>query len=281
MSVVYSTGGSAVMELETLDGFSVRVTISGVASTTTFTLTRLCEGVTLTVPGWRAKQFVDTYVYTDSCVPLNRPVTYALLVNGVIAASATITLSSSLGWLQDPLQPNHSVPVAMRYAQTGAVTLDESSLRSFTFDAKSSAIQVMGAKYPAAFGGQRQGAAGVNVSFSSNDQDTADAVEALFMDAPIVLYRPADRTSHLPALSYILAKVEASPFDPHEEDQIVQWAVTGDLVAAVMQAPVSGAVTYDDVQQLLAGFTYDQVQALAASTTYLDWQKNPLIVSTL
>jgi len=48
-----------------------------------------------------------------------------------------------------------------------------------------------------------------------------------------------------------------------------------------LRAAVTGSVTYDQVQQLLAGYTYDQVQAKAAATTYLDWQKNPLIFSTL
>ena len=86
----------------------------------------------------------------------------------------------------------------------------------------------------------------------------------------------------VPALTYLNADAHREQFTTHlPGGQQEYWTLSGALVAAVAQAAITGSVTYDEVQQLLAGYTYDQVQALAAGTTYLDWQKNPLIFSTL
>jgi hypothetical protein len=283
MTVVYSTGGSAVLELETIDGTppAVRVTVSGVATTTTFTLTRLCEGVTSTVPGWRAKQFIDTYVDMDWAAPINRPTTYTLLVNGVVAAAATITLTSDTAWLQDPLQPDKCLPVMTGGVNPGFLTMDGPALGSVAYKNRSGSIDVMGSAYPVAFGGQVGAASGINASMKSDDSVTASAFRGIVQGAPILLLRTTADMVPLPALAYLQAQVVEQPVTVHWGGTLTAWSVTGDLIAAVLQAAVTGSVTYDQVQQLLSGYTYDQIQALAAATTYLDWQKNPLIFSTL
>lgn len=283
MTVVYSVGGIATLELETLEGPppAVRVTVSGVAATTTFTLTRLCEGRTITVPGWREKTFIDSFVDTDWCAPLNRPVTYSLLVNGSAVASATITLTSDSAWLQDPLQPDQSVPVMTGGINPGFMTMDGQSLQSVTYDNKANAIGVLGSPYPVLFGGQVTAGSGINASMKSDDPTMAAKFRAIVQGTPVLLLRTTADMVPLPALCYLLAKTSERPINVHFGGSLTAWSVTGDLVAAVMQAAITGSVTYDEVQQLLAGYTYDQVQTLAAGTTYLDWQKNPLIFSTL
>jgi len=283
MSIVYSTSGPYLLELETIDGTppSVRVTVSGVTTTTTFTLTRLCEGRTETVPGWRAKQFIDTYVDMDWAAPLNRPTTYTLLVNGVVVAAATITLPGDTAWLQDPLQPDKCLPVKTGGINPGFLTMDGPSLKSVTYKNKSNLIDVIGSTYPVAFGGQVNGASGVNASMKSDDATTAAAFRVITQEATILLLRTTADMVPLPALAYMQAQVAEQPVTVHWGGALTAWSVTGDLIAAVLQAAVTGSVTYDQVQQLLAGYTYDQVQAKAAATTYLDWQKNPLIFSTL
>ncbi len=67
----------------------------------------------------------------------------------------------------------------------------------------------------------------------------------------------------------------------HIGGSLTHWNVTGDLIAAVKQAAISGYVTYDQVQQLLAGVTYNAVQTKYSGLTYLDVQKDPLIYSKL
>ena len=287
MTVVYSTGGSAVLELETVDetssmGPAVRVTVSGVATMTTFTLTRLCEGRTETVPGWRAKQFTDSLVDTDWVAPTNQPVTYTLLVNGVVAAAATITLPSVYGWLQDPLQPDKCLKFALSRDGLGTAVLADKSLKQFTHKSNSTTMQIMGSPEPVAFGGQRQAPAGVMYQLRTfTDADAAAALE-LIQGTPILLIRSLPAMVGLPALAYVNGDVGQTPFTTHLPGGHQQyWSVTGDLIAAVLQAAVTGSVTYDQVQQLLSGYTYDQIQTRAAATTYLDWQKNPLIFSTL
>lgn len=285
MTVVYAVGGLATLELETVDGPGglpvVLVTVSGVAAMTTFTLTRLCEGRTETVPGWRAKQFIDTLVDTDFCPPLNRPVLYSLLVNGTIVASVTITVTSDTAWLQDPLQPDKSLPVMTSGINPGYLTMDGSALGSVTYGNQANAISILGSAYPVPFGGQVNAGGSLNASMKTDDPETAAAFRAIVQGTPILLLRTTADMVPLPALSYLLAKTVEQPVTVHWGGTLTAWSVTGDLVAAVAQAAVTGSVTYDDVQQLLAGYTYDEVQAAAAATTYLDWQKNPLIYSTL
>lgn len=283
MTVVFGTGGTATLTLETVDGTppAVRVTVSGVAAMTTFTLTRLCEGRTETVPGWRAKQFIDAVVDMDWCAPLNRAVTYNLLVNSAVVASATITLSSPYAWLQDPLQPEKSIPVVTGRDAAGYLTMRGDALKSIDYNAGSQPIRIMGSGYPVAFGGQVAAASKVNASMRTTDAGTASRMRDLRSEAPILLLRTTADMVPLPALAYLLADVSEQPVTVHIGGNLTRWVITGDLVAAVLRAAVSGSVTYDQVQQLLAGYTYDQVQAKAAATTYLDWQKNPLIFSTL
>jgi hypothetical protein len=285
MTVVLAVGGIATLELETVDGSppSVRVTVSGVASTTTFSLTRLCEGRTTTIPGWRAKQFIDTFVDTDWAAPLNRPTTYSLLANGSVVAAATITLTSETAWLQDPLQPDQCLPVKTAGINPGYLTMDGPALKSVTYKNNAGSIDVLGDDYPVAFGGQVNAGSGINASMKSDDQATADQFRDIVRDTPILLLRTTADMVPLPPLAYLKAQTVEQPVTVHWgfEQPMTAWSVTGDLVAAVMQAAVTGSVTYDDVQQLLSGYTYDEVQALAAATTYVDWQKNPLIFSTL
>jgi hypothetical protein len=284
MSVVYAVGGIATLELETLDGPppAVRVTVSAVAAMTTFTLTRLADGRTQTVPGWREKTFIDSYVDTDSAVPTNRPVTYSLLVNGAVAAAATITLTTLYAWIQDPLQPDKNMPLALSGRVAGMATLDDKSLKSFDYKAAGTEIPIMGSSLPVVFGGQRMDASGVLHRLRTFTDADAALLREIIREAPILLIRPLPEMTGLPALAYVNGDVKREPFTTHLPGGTQQyWTVTGNLVAAVMQAAITGSVTYDEVQQLLAGYTYDEVQTLAAGTTYLDWQKNPLIFSTL
>lgn len=284
MTVVYAVGGIATLELETLDSDppAVRVTVSGVATLTTFTLTRLCEGETETVPGWRAKQIIDTLIYTDWVAPTNRPVTYNLSAGGSVVASATISLATPYAWLQDPLQPDKSMPFALRDSIPGMASLDSRSLKELEYRGGSSLISIMGSSRPVAFGGQRSAASGVVHRIRTyTDEDAARFLD-IIDEAPILLVRTLPAMRGVPALTYLNADVHREQFTTHlPGGQQEYWTITGDLITAVMQAAITGSVTYDEVQQLLAGYTYDEVQALAAATTYLDWQKNPLIVSTL
>lgn len=282
MTVVFGTG-TVTLELETLDGPppSVRVTVSNVTTATVFSLTRLCGGDTVTVPGWRQRNILDSDVYLDWVAPVARPITYNLSAGGVVVASATITLPSDTAWLQDPLQPDQSLPVVLKRAD-GALVLDFTALKQIDHKNQSTPIPILGSPLPTFFGGQRRAGSGLNLTVRSYTDDVSDTFTNIFTDTPILLLRTIPGMVGVPALAYLNADVSQKPLTKHlpgGEQQV--WSITGDLISAVMQAAITGTVTYDQVQQMLSGYTYAQVQAKAAGTTYLDWQKNPLIFATL
>ena len=284
MTVVYAVGGLASLQLESLVDAApaalpprVRVTVTDVASSLTFTLTRLCEGESWTVPGWSARKFTDSVVVIDWVAPLNRPVTYTLSANGVAICTATIILEHATGVLQDPIQPDKFVAVELRQLIAGSMLLEQGAVGSLTYEAASSSISVMGSKYPVSIGGQRQAASGVPFALLSPDEATSDRFYTMCEEAPILVYRPVAKSS-MPAVSYLRAAVSEEPLDAYG---FTRWNVSGDLVAAVLQAAISGFVTYDEVQQLLSGVSYNEVQAAYAGLTYLDVQKVPLVYDTL
>jgi hypothetical protein len=212
---------------------------------------------------------------------LNRPVTYTLSANGSAICSATIILESEDAIIQDPIQPDKFLPVKMVGREPGFLTMSSQALSNVQYESGQSLVRVMGSPYAVALGGQVAAASGVNVSVASYDAETAASFRALRAEAPILLLRTTTDMVPLPALSYLSAEVAEQPVTVHMGGTLTRWSVTGDLVSAVMQAAISGFVTYDEVQQLLAGVTYDEVQAAYSGLTYLDVQKNPLIFADL
>lgn len=289
MTVVLATSGAITMELEVLvdpDPATlpprVRVTVTGVASTTTFTLSRLCEGEVWNVPGYESRTFADSDVTTDWMPPLNRPILYTLSANGVALCSATVIVTSATAILQDPIQPDQFLPVYQGGAGTGGLTLAGTALKEATYPNQTPRIQIMGGRYPVAMGGQQQSATGVVLDVYANDIESSDRFQQLRAGTPILVYRPVGAQPILPALSYLVAQIKEAPLTRHLPGGVrTRWFVTADLVAAVKQAAISGYVTIDQVQQLLAGVTVDQVQTKYSGLTNLDVQKNPLIYSTL
>jgi hypothetical protein len=285
MTVVSAIGGLATLQLEGLVDESpaalpprVRVTVTGVASAMTFTLTRLCEGESWGVPGWRARRFTDSDVDVDWVPPLNRAVTYTLSADGVAVCTATIVVESVDSVVQDPIQPDRFLQVLPRGLESGKLTMASGALESFEYANQSSRIQVMGSRYPVGLGGQRSAASGVALPLVSPDSVTSDLFRSVLADTPILVFRPAF-VCPLPPTAYLLASASEEPSADGSGFSV--WPVSGDLVSAVVQAAVSGFVTYDEVQQLLAGVSYDEVQAVFSGLTYLDVMKDPLSYAAL
>lgn len=283
MAVVLATGTVASLELEPLTGGDlpprVRFTVSGDATVRTYRLTRLCEGDTNTVPGWRGKTFSDVAVDVDWAAPIGRPVTYSLYADDVLVLTAVVQLDSPTGVIQDPVDPVRWMPVSDNGKAPGVVGLGV--IGEVQHPTGTSAIPVMGSPRPVAIGGQVQRGT-LTVPLSTGSVEDADRFRDILLATPVLLLRTEPSTlKTLPAVSYLSGDVTELPVSVHYGGGLTGWRVSATLVQAVQAAAVSGLVTYDEVQQLLAGLTYDEVQAAAASTTYLDWQKNPLIYATL
>lgn len=283
MTVFYGVPGSLVLEaLSDAPCPRVRLTVTGLgASAVVVRVTRNIAGESVTVPGALARDVVDSDVLIDYAAPLNVQTTYTLYVNGMITDVKTITLTSVFPWLQDPLQPGRALPVSIDSNDAGGLYMRGDALREVSYPARSSQMHVMGDRLPVAFGGQRQAGSGVDTSVSSQNTATADAFRELISEAPILLLRTVDRMVPLPPLAYLLADVKEQPVNVHIGGDLTVWSVTGDLVRAVLQSPISGFITNDDVQALLGTYTNAEIEAVCAGTTNLDWQKNPLIFSTL
>lgn len=283
MSPIY--GAAGILSLEALTDYPcprVRLTLTGLgASVVTVKITRTNGAASLTVPGALEWELVDSGVLTDYACPLNIQTTYTLWVDGVIADVKTITLASETAWIQDPRQPDRALPVLTGEDEPGALTMRSEALKDISYPALAGTMDVMGDPLPVAFGGQRMAPKGVNTSVSAYDAAGADAFRELISEAPILLLRTTSDMVPLPPLVYLLADVAERPQNVHIGGSFTAWSVVGQFVRPVLQQVISGFLTYDDVQAVLGVYTYDEVQALAAGTTYLDWQKNPLIFTTL
>lgn len=283
MSPIY--GASGALSLEALTDYPcprVRLTLTGLgASAVSVKITRSNGAAALTVPGALQWEVVDSGVLTDYACPLNTQATYTLWVDGVIADVKTITLPSATAWIQDPRQPDRALPVHTGDDSPGALTMRSEALKEINYPVAGAAMAVMGDPLPVAFGGQRMAPKGVNTSVSAYDVEGADAFRELISEAPILLLRTTSDMVPLPPLVYLLADVAEQPKNVHIGGSFTAWNVAGDFVRPVMQQVISGFLTYDDVQAVLGVYTYDEVAALAGGTTYLDWQKNPLIFTTL
>jgi hypothetical protein len=288
LTVVYASGGLAALTLESIVDESpaalpprVRVTVTEVASSLTFTLTRLCEGESWAVPGWKSRTFTDSDTDIDWAAPLNRPVTYTLSANGSAICTATIVLESEDAIIQDPIQPDRFLAVKTSGVNPGYLTMTSDALTSLEYRADQSRVQVMGSPYPVALGGQVTAASRVNVSVASDDAVTAAAFRKLRAGSPILLLRTTTDMVPLPSLAYLSAEVAEQPVTVHMGGSLTRWNVTGDLVSAVVQAAISGFVTNDEVQQLLAGVLNSEVDLAYSGLTNLDVQKNPLVYADL
>ena len=284
MSTVIAEPTPYFLELEQVTGEGpprIRITVYNVPGTQKIRIVRRAGGETWTVPGIRSRQVTDTAVFVDWFAPLNTSISYTVSVGGVDQYTGSVTLHSDSAWLQDPLQPDRAVAVVGQGTRPGHLHLTGDSLQSVEYPAETSQAQVMGAKYPTIMGGQRQGAAGVQLVASVYDRATDGAFRTLIEDTSVLVFRPIGGMYPLPPLCYLSAQVSEQPLTSHWGGDLARWSVSGNLVAAVMQAAVSGMVTYAQVDELLSGYTYAEVQQVAASTTYLDWQKNPLIFTTL
>jgi hypothetical protein len=282
VSPIYGAPGFLAVEQTEDARPTVLLTVTGLGLVSvSVRITRTVSGVAITVPGALAWDVVDSGVLRDYAAPLNVQTTYTLWVDGVIADVKTITVVSDTAWLQDPRQPDRCLPVLVADSVPGSLTMRDEALKVVQYPSRSSSMEVMGDPLPVSFGGQRGAARGVNVSVSTYEASTADAFRVLVSEAPILLLRTVPEMVPLPPVVYLLADVSEEPRNVHIGGGLTAWSIVGDFVRPILQQVVSGFLTYDDVQAVLGVYTYDEVQALAAGTTYLDWQKDPLIFTTL
>ncbi|MGP5162559.1 hypothetical protein [Arthrobacter rhombi] len=258
-----------------------RVTVYNVPDGSVMELRWSSGGESGPVQGYRVWRVSGVGIAFDWAVPLNREVTYTVVVDGQLMSTASLTVFSDVAWIQDPLHPDGALPVHSTQILRGHLLLDSKAISSATYANNGNSAQVMGSRYPRFNAGLRSAASDVSVTMWTDDEPTERAFRNMVLDAPVLLLRPLPRHRLLPSLAYIAGDVTEDQITVRLGADLTHWAVAGNLVQAVLQAVQSGFITYGQVQDLLGGFTYGEVQAEADATSYLDWQKNPLIFSTL
>jgi hypothetical protein len=260
---------------------AMQITVSGLGLTATeVTVQRTADNETWTVPGWFNRKVTDADTETDFAIPLGRPVTYTMFVNGVQFTQQTITLASTCGYVQDPYDPTSAMPVNTILTDTNVLTLGKGALDSRTHVSNATKATVMGAKRQYSISGQRLADGSVIMLIHAWKNTVSDQFKAMSEGAPILLFRGLPSWGSIPGLAYMDGPVQEYAVNryqhPGNNNALTQWTITGDLVQAVSRLPITGKATYDQVAAEVAGATYATVQGRSGSRHYLDIQANPL-----
>lgn len=256
----------------------VQVTAVGLGGTAVTTqVTRKAGRETWSVPGWKKRNTLSGETYTDVTPPLGRPVTYTLISNGLTINTMTITVTSTTGWVQDPLNPESAMPVETTADGGPAIlALSKAALKRLSYGAVYEEETPLGGQYPIVRANDRQGASGVEFHLNAYSNVTSDALQQLVMDTPIILFRGLPSWGSIPALAYLVGDVEEAPFNRARGGQFTAWVAAGKLAAPVSLGPLTGSVTNQMVQDNLTGRTNASIQSTSATQRNIDVQANPL-----
>ena len=256
-------------------GPRVQVTAVDLGGTAVLTqVTRESDGVTWTVPGWKAKNSLTAETWTDWFPPLNRPVTYTLFVNGQAFNSRTIQVDSTVGYIVDPLQPDGALPVDV--TDTGVLHLSHAALVTRQLKFRGKMEYPVGGRYPIASAGPRSSASGLDFVINAPSTALADQLEEMAEEAPILLFRPLPSWGRLPGVCYVAGDVAPTFFHRGAGGRFSQWSIGGELVAPVTRAAVTGTITNDMVATNLAGRTNTSIATASAWRRHIDIKANPL-----
>lgn len=278
----------ALLAEERTDGPWVGLTISGLGvGTDVLTVWRTAGGERLPVQGARDLEAVDSAYVIDYEVPFGVPATYVLEVlegpDTGLTASATLTVESACGYLHDPLEPSVVVPVWATRAPSGEPVLAGTAFRDLVRGADVEVHRILGSRYPVAIGGQRQAAAGVDLSVLADAEVQNTRLRDMVGRASVLVVRPLPGWlgGALPPVGYVsVPEVIEQPLTAHRVDlpetgrHLTRWEMVGQYVRPSAASILVALFTYQDVEALFE--TYAQKQASAGGGTYLDDLKNPL-----
>ncbi len=260
----------------------VVVTISDLnPATDVVNVWRTADGTRKAVRGARRWSIVGSDTVTDYEAPLGRVLAYDLeVVSGVCAqaavTTATVTVTSSTWWIQDPLMPSTAIAVSSLTASDGSPTLSASAVKALEYAASVTIIPILGSSEPVALSGNRTIAGNVDFSLFTDAADQSALLRNLILQTPLLLVRPSgDRFSKpLPGLCYLSsAKPVEQPIPTTYSGTLTHWQLTGDLVAAPTMNVLVPLWTYGAVKALWT--TYQQAQTGLAGKTYLNVLQSP------
>lgn len=241
---------------------------------------RTADGEREEVQGVRRILMNDGAYVQDWAVPLGRPVSYEVEVisgpNGAARVSSDpVTFTSTVGYLQDALDPNSAVAIVAD--SRDGVYLRAASLSEFEQQAEVSIFKVMGSKKPMALIGERMAAMGVDTSVSTRTAEDNSRLAALLGSSANLLFRPLPEWGDL-GLSGAMYLANPSfvrrPVNVSYGGDLTWWDLKSDVVQAPALRVLTALFTYGDVMMLFATYQ-DKLDAMAGKT-YLEDLKNPL-----
>lgn len=221
-------------------------------------------------------------VFVRDHVPaLNVPISYRVTEGPTVVASAALTVSSPVAWLQDPLEPRSAVPVSPTRADDRLLLLSD-SLTSLSSSQMVDLVTPHGSRLPVASMARRRGPAAMPMHVRAalgSQGDLVAKLRRLWETAGQIVVRGLPAGIPLDPVAHIVAPdVVESPVQQGVVGEWCEWAWT-----AVQARPTSLRIvvpwwTYDqvrDIWQSTADNTYAEVLLARPGDTYLDWAQDP------
>jgi hypothetical protein len=259
------------------------VTITGLGvGDSVVSVWRLADGLRDPLPGHRREPMNDASFVTDYYVPVNRPVSYEVeVVSGPGGASRTtsdpVTVTSSSGWLMDPLIPQSAIPVVGERRADGDIYLRSQAFASLEYGGDVSLFKIMGSDKPMALFGQRMAETGMDISVGVQSDEENSRLKKLLRSTTSLHFRPLPEWGALElegSMFLASAMVRQTPVNVTYGGNLTWWDLPTDTVQGPAIKVLTATFTYGDVSLLMD--TYQQKQDLMAGLTYLDDLKTPL-----
>lgn len=188
-----------------------------------------------------------------------------------------ITITESLIWIQDPLDPRGAVSLSAECTTDGTIFLAQDSLTSAVLAQSFDIVAPMDSSLGVASIGRRMLASRVPLNFAWRTAAESGALRRLLMRSGQLVIRGLPNTV-LEAVAHIVMGPTAESRSPRKSHEV---SVFEHVVSQVRPLAIKVVVpwwTYDQVQALWAATvddTYDEVVASRPASTYVDWQEAP------
>lgn len=247
------------------------------AGTDSISVYRLADGERTLVRNASAVSMSGSFAVVDYEAPLGTLLTYSAetFIAGVsdgISATATITLSSSDVWLQDPLNPNAAIKVSLTGGTDYTLAMD--SFNSLTRQTVTNKYNVLGRSKPVTAFFGRKSLEGITLDVLVDNANFDDFND--LMDAQPLLIRTPSALRYLPRSLYCTVSAVEEPVDWYlnEGTDLTRFKLTVDEVEGQTLTIFVNLYTYSQYEAKYA--TYTAAGAVYGSYDYTYVTRNPL-----
>lgn len=262
----------------------VGVTVAGLSTSTASTVVvdrSWDSGVTwYGVRGGTVAGVLGSVFVRDFACPLNVATLYRATITGGSSeqVTATVTVTSSQAWIQDPLNPTTACPLYADMA-AGHILLTLGSFATSTWAQHVDLATVIGASLPAASISVRQRVSAMPMVLMHDVAAEGGALRSLLLSSGQLVVRGLPVSGLLDPVAHVA--VGDATEARFAAGQVSQWTLTARQTRPTTLRVVVPWWTYDQVKTLIQAqvsptATYAQVvTAMPAGKTYTDWLADP------